>query len=215
MRGGGLFIRNAGSRSERPVSLIAAVAVHALVLAGLMMSRPVPRLQPASVSEFTLKTVSMLPDPAPAPRVSPPPMPTPQKRPHPDPIAMTTGDSEGKSVAQNTGESCSPVDAITKSITGDAGAIAALNTLPKSERSISDAVVIWNAGWNVATTDDNIALTPVRENILRVLGGLTQKCLMETVAGPRLVQIPTEMGTTFLAIGSGTWNWGQLIDYVP
>lgn len=180
-----------------------------------MMFRPVPRLQQASISEFTLKALSMAQDHAAAPRISPPPMPTPQSRPQADPIAMTAGGSEDTSTPQNTGEGCSPVEAITKAITGDAVAVAALNTAPKSERSISEAIVIWNAGWSVATMGDDAALGPLRNTILQVLGSLEPDCLVETVAGPRLIQIPTDVGTTFLAIGSGTWNWGQLIDYAP
>jgi hypothetical protein len=202
-----------GSGLQRTVSFTIAVTLHILAVVWLLIARPVPTLRHESLSEFNLEAVAMPAARAPAQRLSPPPMPTPQKRPFARPVAMTTGDSERGSMDQDIDGICSPVDVIAKSIMGDANVLAALGAVPKNDRSISEVIVIWNAGWSAATTGDDALLAPLRENIVRVLDGLPRNCLAEPVAGPRLVQIPTDRGTTFLAIGSGSWNWNQLLDY--
>jgi hypothetical protein len=202
-------------RSERTFSLAMAVILHSFAIAWLLIARPVSTLRHESLSEFSMEAVSIPAEREPAHHLSPPPMPTPRPRPRPGPVSMTVGDSDTKSVDQAVGGNCLPVDAIAKSIMGDAEALVALRTVPKSERSISEVIVIWNAGWSAATTGDDALLAPVRNNIAQVLGSLPPNCLAESVAGPRLVQIPTDRGTTFLAFGSGNWNWSQLIDDTP
>lgn len=214
MRRGRLLIRYDASGRQRLISLVATGVLHILLIAWLTVLRPVPVVQQATLSQFSLKTLSM-PQNRPESRpLSAPPMPSPRKPPHSDPPSMTASDREGMASNEDTGKSCAPVEAIAKSIMQDADALAALRAVPKSERSISEVIVIWNAGWS-ASSEESAVLMPLRQNILHALHDLNRDCLAQPVAGPRLIQISTEAGTIFLAIGSGNWSWNQLYDYAP
>ncbi len=207
------MIHNFTSGPERTVSLLATAMLHIILIAWFLMSHAGPVVQPTSVSTFVLPGVAIprLDTGQPAP-LSPPPMPSPQKQPKADPVSMTTGNVSGKVSSAALAEACSPLEAVTKAIADDAKAVSALNMVPRSERSISEVIVIWNAGWSPAVGNEGALLTPLRTNILHALSVFPSECLAQLVAGPRLVPISTELGTSFLAIGSGSWSWSQLFE---
>lgn len=78
-------------------------------------------------------------------------------------------------------------------------------------RSIAEAIIIWNAGWSAAAASMDSPLAPARSALEQTLIGISDGCLDEQVAGPRLVPIPAgSNGTMFLVIGSGLWRWRDL-----
>ena len=71
---------------------------------------------------------------------------------------------------------------------------------------------MWNAEWSVAAAADEAPLAEVRSRVLSILDSLPPECLATPVIGPRLIAIPEQGYTTFLAFGSGEWSWQQLIE---
>lgn len=209
---GRIFAPSWKSGRERLFALTATIIMHVIAIAWLVMSHYSPARERPSVSTFALTVIAMPAAEAQTPRISPPPLPTPDERPSPDPVSMTTGQSPDVVADAHLAAGCSPLEAVTKTITDDSATIAALRAVPRSERSISEAIVIWNAGWSEMAASTDAPLASVRIAMQQTLRALPSDCLAEIVAGPRLIQIATEQGTTFLAIGSGQWRWAQLIE---
>lgn len=110
------------------------------------------------------------------------------------------------------GEVCSPVDAVAAQLTNDPIVPLAINRVAQADRSISEAIVMWNAEWSMAAANEEAPMADVRRRVVMILEKLPPDCLAIPVIGPRLIAIPEEGYTTFLAFGSGEWTWQQLID---
>jgi hypothetical protein len=123
---------------------------------------------------------------------------------------MVAGDTAAKSIADPTA-GCAPLEAVTQGIAGDSAVLVSLNMVPRTERSISEVINLWNAGWSSAASGDTAPLAPVRERVSLLLTEFPAECLDQIVTGPRLVPVSTIRGTTFISIGSGSWRWSQLV----
>ena len=111
------------------------------------------------------------------------------------------------------GVTCSPVDIVTTQLANDPIVPVAIARVPKVDRSISEAIVMWNIEWTSSTASDDAPLAHVRNLIHLTLMDLPPDCLAMPVIGPRLIPITDEEGsTTFLAFGSGKWSWQQLLE---
>ena len=96
---------------------------------------------------------------------------------------------------------------------GDETALrSALSAVPRSDRSISEVIIVWNADWSPVVAGADAPLALIRDNVRETLSELPTDCLGELVEGPRLIPVDTDNGTTFLAIGSGSWRWIQLLE---
>lgn len=113
------------------------------------------------------------------------------------------------------GEVCSPIDVVTTQLTNDPAVPAEIDMVPRTDRSISEAIVVWNAEWSSSAIADDAPLRNVRDRIESTLAELPVECLETPVAGPRLIPIMIDGSTTFLAFGSGQWTWQQLIEPQP
>lgn len=113
----------------------------------------------------------------------------------------------------NVGSSCTAQDAVLKAILLDPAAVEAIRKAPAEVRSIADAIVIWNEGWNLQVVDPATSLHRVRDIVEQSLLALPQMCLDQEVTGPRLLPIPDADGLrmTIIVIGSGTWKWQSLL----
>lgn len=135
------------------------------------------------------------------------------------PISTTPADAfaEQQQSAQGDpeGEVCSPIDVVTTQLTSDTAVPAEIAMVPRTDRSISEAIVIWNAEWSSSAIADDAPLRNVRDRIESTLAELPLECLETPVAGPRLIPIMIDGSTTFLAFGSGEWTWQQLIEPQP
>lgn len=182
------------------------ILVHALLLALAMTLRSPERELPVRQS---LTLISLAKNEA----VAKPAPPLPSKVPAPAPLAAVAVKAEAApqaTAAPAVGESCATLDNVSKAIVGDPAALSAVAEAPADVRSISDAIVIWNAGWSPATdqTAQPLApLAPVRSAVLASLAGTDQRCLDESVAGPRFVPIAVGDRTRLLVFGSGNWTW--------
>ena len=109
------------------------------------------------------------------------------------------------------GEICSPLGEVTAQLISDPLVPLAIKRVDQSDRSISEAIVMWNAEWSVTAAEDESPLADVRSRVVAILESLPPECLATPVIGPRLIAIPEQGFTTFLAFGSGEWTWQQLV----
>ena len=193
---------------RRAAIFTGVVAFHIFIIILLVLSRHAvqPKQKQGALSVFAL---SASPSP-PAVQLPDPIIPV-------EAIAIISSPAEAHADQQSAegdpdGEVCSPLDEVTAQLTSDPLVPLAINRVARSDRSISEAIVMWNAEWSVAAAADEAPLAEVRSRVLSILDSLPPECLATPVIGPRLIAIPEQGYTTFLAFGSGEWSWQQLIE---
>lgn len=204
------------SRTRRSTSIASVLALHAAAI-GLLLTSQWGATDPASPTPAM--TLIEIAAEAPIPRAKPPPPPA-----MPSKVALKAVPPAPPSIAPqdsgttSTGGGCSTLAAVSAAINGDAEAVSRIRAAPDELRSISGAVVIWNAGWGSGTKLPDEPLEPVRRIIETTLREVEPACLDEQFAGPRLVAIPVgALDNAYAVLGSGNWSWAQMLvpDDVP
>ena len=106
---------------------------------------------------------------------------------------------------------CAPEDALRLALAASPEVMRALAAIPASQRSVADAIVVWNAAWSVPTRRSHAPLASIKIVVTHTLGALPAPCLAQEVNGPRLVLIEAASGPMVLAFGSGTWRWQDVV----
>lgn len=120
-----------------------------------------------------------------------------------EPVAPATVGSAG----------CDLTEAITSNLRASAAVQAALAEIPRRSRSVANALMLWNGDWTSAeTAGGQSSLAVLRLAIAASVRAAPLECRDVLVVGPRLILVPDAVGTAVLAIGSGSWSWGQLLD---
>lgn len=196
------------SRTQRSATIAAVLALHAMVLglfllSGRVASVPMPK-PPMALVEVSVAS----PEPPGAP---PPPPSIPNER------ALEAAPPAPPSVALSpTGTSapaggCATLASVSAAINADPAAAAEIQNSPVQLRSISGAVVVWNAGWSEGARGPDEPLEGVRGVIEETLRTVDPACLKEEVAGPRLVAVPMGDHSMYAVLGSGRWIWEQML----
>ncbi len=195
---------------DRLVTFSAVVAMHCGLIVLFVMSRPAEeqRQKQGSLSVFAVAAA------APMARPIPTTVPViPAKSEPVSPSAEEIFAEQQAATGDPDGEVCSPVDVVSAQLVNDPIVPEAIGRVSRDDRSVSEAIVMWNAEWTSATIEENAPLAEVRNRILIALADMPPDCLATPVLGPRLIAIAEEGGTTtFLAFGSGEWTWQQLIE---
>lgn len=193
---------------RRATIFVGVVALHLCILVLLVLSRH--SVQPKQIhGSLSVFAVAASPS-APAIKIPDPIIPA-------EAIAIIASPAEAHAEQQSAegdpdGDACSPLDEVTAQLTSDPLVPLAIGRVARSDRSISEAIVMWNAEWSAASTTDEAPLADVRSRVLVVLESLPTECLATPVVGPRLIAIAEQGYTTFLAFGSGEWSWQQLVE---
>jgi hypothetical protein len=141
------------------------------------------------------------------PTVPPPlvelPIPLPQPS-VPAPIAVA---AELEAVPSG---GCDLTDVVQVALRESPTAHAAIEALPVKDRSVANAVMIWDGNWVQMTSPTaRDALTTIRQIVAQTIAAATPDCRSQLQAGPRLIAIPGQTDVT-LALGSGRWRWDDL-----
>ena len=197
-------------KSFRKFLLFTSVLLaHLVIIVLLVLSRyvaPLPEKQ-GNLSVFLLSTAPSQPSlPVKAPVI------VQDIKPISTTPAEAFAEQQQSAAGDSEGEVCSPIDVVTTQLTSDPTVPAEIKMVPRSDRSISEAIVIWNTEWSNTAIAVDAPLRNVRDRIETTLAELPVECLETPVAGPRLIPITIDGSTTFLAFGSGQWTWQQLIE---
>jgi hypothetical protein len=218
------------SRSERMSAAAIVLALHAATIALVMLSRSTPPTAAnVGLVAFDVKS-GAIPQPHPAhlhPHIarvvaiaSTPPLPIPLIE-----IAPIAGVPAGPNAALFTnislqqtavamGAACDLTQPVQDALRHDQVVERQLPTIPADDRSVANAIVLWNAGWiNAANAPTQAALATIRQAITQTITVSSAECRNQVQAGPRLIYLPVSAGKTLiLALGSGRWTWQQLVD---
>ncbi len=88
-----------------------------------------------------------------------------------------------------------------------------LDELPADERSVANAVNMWDGQWPEESTAGGKAL--LRALLVKAITGARPDCLTQANRGPVLFLVRDNQTTVVLAIGSGDWTWGDLLAAPP
>ena len=85
-----------------------------------------------------------------------------------------------------------------------------LDELPASERSVANAVNLWDGQWPDDSATGGKAL--LRSLLVKAITSARPDCLTQPNRGPVLFLVPESHTMAVLAVGSGEWTWGDLLD---
>jgi hypothetical protein len=195
----------ANSIGRRAIIFTAVILFHVTIIILLIFIRqtPQPQKPQGTSSIFMLGNISRQVE-----KPIDPIVPVDRARPIPKPVEGLTGETSVEGA--HDGEICLPLDQVTSQLTNDPQVPLAIKRVAKANRSISEAIVMWNVEWSAAAADDG-PLAEVRGRVISILESLPADCLSAPVSGPRLIAISENGYTTFLSFGSGEWSWQQLI----
>lgn len=218
----GIWRAATASLRKRHLVLVGVILVHAFVVAILFFVRNPP--VPAAAAAGALRTFDVLPDapPVPEPQVPPPPVPPPVVEdiaPLPIvelPVPAIAAAPPPTASAGAAGPSCDLTQAVQRALRESKAVGAALLRIPVEARSVANAVMLWDGAWVApAAIGGEAVLEPIQAKVIATVEAASQTCRMDVQAGPRLVLIPGERETLTIAIGSGSWRWGDLARKVP
>lgn len=195
-------------REQRLIVLATVTGLHALAFLALFIGNA--EVLPAPVKAGALSIVSLAAE-SPAQPAPPPKLPSKMidHTEPPEEVAMSDQPDSTATGAPTAG--CATLEVLTNALMADRAVVDAIHRAPLEARSISGAVVMWNAGWSDTARTIDAPLGLVRAVAERSLHSVDPGCLEEEVAGPRLVLIPIGDNTMIVVFGSGIWRWRELI----
>lgn len=197
-------------RSQRVAVLATVAALHGVLIAVFLQQRDDV---PPTIAPTTIAIVALAAERPAAAEPPPPALPAKLADTFKPVVEFSLPvETESDAPAGATGE-CSTQAAVLDALLLDPVALDAIRQAPAEARSVADAIVVWNEGWNPIAIDIGAPLGRVRAAIEQSLASVAPACLDEPVAGPRLLPIPDAAGTrtTFIVFGSGVWTWRALL----
>ena len=105
------------------------------------------------------------------------------------------------------------LQALQLRLRGDADALQALRSIPRSARSVANAVQLWDGDWaSAGPLGGEGVLRPIRGAVVQTVQAASQACQMQQVRGPRLIAAPDGAGSIIVSLGSGVWAWRDLVE---
>ncbi len=207
-------------RGVRAQALAATLAVHAGLLALLLVQVAEP-VRPV-VSALTMFDVTGLSsDEAPTPPKAPQPKPVPPTPPQPvvvpptvlpTPSAMVVALLDQAETA-TMGGACDLTGPVQAALQSSELVAASVPQIPRDQRSVANAIMVWNAGWIAPDTQlEPAAFDAIRHVIAETVAAASAECRLQPQGGPRLIMLTGATENTVLALGSGTWRWQDLLD---
>ncbi len=189
----------------------------------LMLLAPILTPRRAKAATLNLFDVAAAPQPRPASPKPRQPRPIPPVPPQPvvvpplvvplpvpnDAVVALLEQSE----AAATGGACDLTAPVQAALQADEAVMASLPTIPSEQRSVANAITVWNQNWLAPDGHlDANAMVAIRDVVAGVIAMSSPECRLQPQGGPRLIILPGEPKNTVLALGSGEWRWQDLLE---
>jgi len=212
--------RHGSRRRARAAVAAASLSLHLLAAVGLAIhAGPRPA---AGVAAGQVITVSLANRRPAAPRPAAP-------EPEPEPPAAATPDAAAPPAAPPSAEPappapdpapaaeeaeavgpCALADGVQAALRAD-GPRAALQRIPRQDRSAANAVMLWDGQWvRGGPLADAAVARPIRAAIVEAVRAADRACAEASVTGPVLLIVPEGSGAAVLVVGSGVWRWSDV-----
>ncbi len=212
-------------RGTRASGILLTVLVEAVLVVALLTVGPqtaAPAVATTSVAAFDVMVPappsvqpSRLAVPTPAPITPPEPIIVPPPAIVTPPSEMVTSLLTELDRTSRSGGACDLSGPVQLALQTSPAVQDALSQIPTVQRSVANAVMLWDGSWNAASERlAPAALQVIRDVIAGTAAAAGEGCRLQLQSGPRLLYLPGNGATTVLAMGSGEWRWQDVIDTV-
>lgn len=171
-----------------------------------------PAKSVASPPASTVKAEAKLPQPSEvAPQYVDVATPEPElgvRDPVQDPVALSVAAAANGA----SGQACQLTQWLQQALQADPQVQVALAVIPRPARSLSNALMLWDGGWIDSQPRAASGVAIIRAAVISGIRSAPEACRTELVRGPELMTLTSGLDTTVVAIGSGEWRWGDLLD---
>ena len=108
------------------------------------------------------------------------------------------------------GPACNLTPAVVRDFSQNPVVRQGVSELPAAEKSVANAVQVWDGAWPQETLSGGKAL--LRGLLMREIAAAPADCLKQVNNGPVFFMVPDGAATVMVAVGSGQWTWGQLVE---
>ncbi len=109
------------------------------------------------------------------------------------------------------GETCQLSQWIQWTLQNDPSVFSALSAIPREGRSLANAIMLWDGDWVASDVMTAEVTDPIRAAIVIGVESAPVDCIDQPIQGPIFLPIQDDFGTTLVAVGSGTWQWADLL----
>lgn len=213
--------RRAAARLRRRHLLFPCIlAVQALMLALFFLNPMAIEALPAAAPPISMFNVSPSAadkpaQPAPQPEPVPVEMPPPEIDLELETLALPAKPVFSESAAKSAGfgTTCDVAETLARAFTENALVKQELARIGPESRSISNAIMFWNARWvELPGNAPKDAVETLRRAIVEGVLAAPDECLTQDLAGPRMITVSDNGSTMVLVLGSGAWRWEQLLN---
>lgn len=219
---------------RRAIAVGLSLLTHLILLLALLPHATKPQIEPGVMSaslisgegaestppaEETAKPPSeRLPDEvAVKPDIEPLPLADAALQPDLTAEPAAIGDAVGAQVASaaavvaTDGDRCALGAWLQAALQDDPAALSALASVPRSARSVANALMLWNGTWPPPPANAGPGLAQLRAVIVAGISAAPASCQNEPINGPILISVGEQADGTVLAVGSGQWRWRDLL----
>ena len=207
-----------GRLAPRQLLLPAIVLVELLLLFALGNGRTSPAapadagpaLRVFDVARQDLAPTPPLPPTEPTEVIVPPPL---IDVPAPSPMVVSIAPLPPASAPVGAaGPACDVNGAMLATLRTDPLAAQAITRVPRQNRSVANALQIWNGRWaDAAQLGGAETVQLLRHAVANGLARLPPGCRDQGRVGPAFFLVPQEGEDIMIVIGSDNWSWGQLL----
>ena len=118
-----------------------------------------------------------------------------------------------RSLRSGGGGGCAIEASLDEGLKGDAVVRASLAQVQYDQRSVSNAIQLWDGAWiPVPAADGTDTLATVQQAVVAAIDAAPARCRNQLVQGPRFFLVEGENDlVTVLVMGSGEWRWRDLL----
>jgi hypothetical protein len=141
----------------------------------------------------------------------PPVDPTLEPEPIGDGAVARVASSVASAAVSADGDRCALGAWLQAALQSDPTVQTALSAVPRSARSVANALMVWNGQWPQPAPDAAKGAAVIRALIVAGVRSAPESCQMQPVVGPVLITVGDPADATVLAFGSGEWRWRDLL----
>jgi hypothetical protein len=126
-----------------------------------------------------------------------------------DPVALAVAENAA------SGRACQLGGWLQAALRADPTVQSALAAIPRADRSVANAIMLWNLRWVRQPPSALAGASVLRSALMVGVRAAPPECQTQLVRGPELLVMTDASGTTLIAIGSGEWRWADLLAQDP
>lgn len=127
-----------------------------------------------------------------------------------DAVSVQVAAAAAAAAISSDGDPCALGAWLQTALQNNPSVQAALSEVPRSARSVANAVMLWNGHWAEPTASAAKGMAQIRALVVAGISAAPASCQTQQIKGPVLMTIGNEADVTILAVGSGQWRWQDL-----